>query len=438
MNKNTFFVGFMLFAIFFGAGNLIFPPKLGFDSGSEFIPSILGFVLTGVGLPLLGIVVSAFYNGGYKEALKQIHPAFSLIFLIAIYLSIGPFFAGPRTGATAYEFVILPFMGEATSISKLVFFAVYFSLTLWLSLNPTKLVDRIGSILTPILLVAIIALVIRSVFLLSGQDIPSVTVNTSGSFFNGVIEGYFTMDALASVAFSVVVLNAIRNKTDLSVSLKQQTIFAAFIAAIALGLIYVALGWIGNNISINADVLADLQAKKQDLGTYILNDVTTLAFGELGRTLLGIIVSLACLTTAVGLAVAVSEYFNEIYPKISYKIYVVLFCLVSFVIANLGLKEVISLSLPVLLILYPIAMTVILLLFVNIIFPTPILAHRLSLGLVTVVSVLSVFGVGKIEFIEQLPLKPYSMEWLPFALVGFILGCFLHIFFSKEKSVLKR
>ena len=109
MTKNNFVVGFMLFAIFFGAGNLIFPPKLGLESGGHFLPAILGFITTGVGLPLLGIIVSACYEGGYKSALNRIHPWFSLIFLAAIYLSIGPFFAGPRTGATAYEMAVLPF-----------------------------------------------------------------------------------------------------------------------------------------------------------------------------------------------------------------------------------------------------------------------------------------------------------------------------------------
>lgn len=141
MTKNNFVVGFMLFAIFFGAGNLIFPPKLGLESGGHFLPAILGFITTGVGLPLLGIIVSAGYEGGYKSALNRIHPWFSLIFLAAIYLSIGPFFAGPRTGATAYEMAILPFLKEPSSISLFIFTLIYFSLTLWLSLNPSKMVE---------------------------------------------------------------------------------------------------------------------------------------------------------------------------------------------------------------------------------------------------------------------------------------------------------
>lgn len=442
MNKNTLVIGFMLFAMFFGAGNLIFPPKLGFDSEGSFFVSIAGFVLTGVGLPLLGIAISSFYKGGYKDALKQIHPLFSLCFLIAIYLAIGPFFASPRTAATAYEMAVLPFLGEEDLTSKLIFGLVYFLIVLWISLNPTKMVDRIGAILTPALLITIILLIIKASFLLGGEsqlhEIKSV--QSESSFVNGIINGYFTMDALASIAYSIIVITAIKAKSKIALdgpALQKQTFYAGVVAAIALGVIYIALGWIGNHIVLSNEQLADVAAKNQDLGTFILNTTATMAFGELGRTLLGVIVTLACLTTAIGLAVSVSEYFNEIYPKISYKTYVVIFCIISFAVANLGLKEVISKSLPVLLVLYPISMTVILLLLINLFMPLPLLAHRLSIGLVTIVSILSVIssGLGRIEFVEQLPFKNYSIEWLPFALGGLIVGYIMQIKYRKSRSV---
>lgn len=420
MNKSVFVVGFMLFAIFFGAGNLIFPPKLGLDSGTDFWSAISGFVVTGVGLPLLGIIVSSFYQGGYKEALNRIHPWFSVVFLMAIYLAIGPFFAGPRTGATAYEMAILPFLGESSTVSLLVFTVIYFSIALWLSLNPSKMVDRIGSILTPVLLVSIIALVVKAYFLLN--DAPDTLLQTKqmeNAFANGILEGYFTMDALASLAFSVIVLNAIKAKVSNQAALIKQTVAAGIVAAVALALIYIALGWIGNNLPVSAETVADLTAKGQNIGTYILNAAATDTFGDAGRIILGVIVSLACLTTTVGLAVAVSEYFNEIFPKIAYKTYVVLFIVISFAIANQGLSVVISKSVPVLLVLYPISMTIILLLLVNLVVKLPLLAQRIAVGLVTVVSILSVVGI---EAMTQLPLKAYSMEWLPFAVVGCLVG----------------
>lgn len=420
MNKNVFVVGFMLFAIFFGAGNLIFPPKLGLDSGSEFWSAILGFVATGVGLPLLGIIVSAFYEGGYKQALNRIHPWFSVAFLMAIYLAIGPFFAGPRTGATAYEIAILPFLDGPSAFSLFIFTAIYFAIALWLSLNPSKMVDRIGSILTPILLIAIIALVVKAYFLLSGNpEVLTSAKKMDDAFAKGILEGYFTMDALASLAFSVIVLNAIKTKVANQAELVKQTISAGVVAAVALGLIYVTLGWIGNNLPISSETVAELTAKGQNLGTYILNTAAAETFGEFGRMMLGVIVSLACLTTTVGLAVAVSEYFHEIFPKISYKAYVILFILISFAIANQGLSAVISKSVPVLLVLYPISMTVILLLLVNLVVKLPLLAQRLAVAPVVIVSILSVAGVSAVE---NLPFKAYSMEWFPFALGGCIVG----------------
>lgn len=422
MTKNTFIVGFMLFAIFFGAGNLIFPPKLGLDSGVDFLPSIIGFVLTGVGLPLLGIAVSGYYQGGYKEALsKNVHPYFSLLFLMAIYLTIGPFFAIPRTGATAYQMAVVPFIGESSTLSLLIFTLAYYLIAVWFSLNPSTVVDRIGAILTPVLLVAILALVVKAVILLGGNELPAVATKADPEtpLFTGIVEGYLTMDALASITFSVIVISAIKAKGIGGKDLIKQTSMAGVIAAIALAAIYVSLAWIGNHYPISAETLAELNAKGQNIGTFILNSVATDTFGEFGRTLLGVIVTLACLTTSIGLIVTTSEYFNEVFPKISYKVYVLIFTLISFGIANQGLDFVISKSVPVLLVLYPIAMTVIFLMFINIFIRLPLLAQRLPLALVTIVSILSVAGV---EVINALPLKSISMEWIPFAIAGTLIG----------------
>lgn len=425
MNKNTFIVGFMLFAIFFGAGNLIFPPKLGLDSGVDFLPSILGFVLTGVGLPLLGIAVSGYYPGGYKEALsKNVHPYFSLLFLMAIYLTIGPFFAIPRTGATAYQMSVVPFIGESGTFSLLVFTLAYYLVAVWFSLNPSTVVDRIGAILTPVLLLAILGLVVKAIILLGENELPALTTQTAPTspFFTGIVEGYLTMDALASITFSVIVISAIKAKGLGNKDLIKQTSMAGMIAAIALAAIYISLAWIGNHYPISIETLTELNATGQHIGTFILNHVATETFGEFGRTLLGVIVTLACLTTSIGLIVTTSEYFNEIFPKISYKVYVFIFTLISFGIANQGLDFVISKSVPVLLILYPIAMTVIFLMFINIFFQLPLLAQRLPLALVTAVSILSVAGVNAMN---ALPLKSISMEWIPFAIAGTVIGYLL-------------
>lgn len=419
MNKNTLVIGFMLFAIFFGAGNLIFPPKLGFDSGAEFWVSISGFIFTGVGLPLVALIVASSYEGGYKKALENIHPAISILLLAAIYLTIGPFFAIPRTGATAYDLAITPFLGGADSTSLFIFSVAYFGIALWVALNPTKMVDRVGAILTPVLLISILALIVKAVFLFADQE--TVAQPSELTFISGMLEGYQTMDALASFAFSVIVLNAVKAKNTDDSQLMRNTIIASVIAAVALGSIYLSIGWIGNNIPLSAEAAAEVSAKGQHLGTFILNSVTTQAFGELGRIVLGIIVTLACLTTAIGLIVATSSYFNSIYPKLSYRTYAVIFALIGFVLANQGLNAVISKSVPVLLVLYPISMTALFVLALNLVLPLSKASQALPIILVTIVAVLSAFGV---EALNQLPLKDYSMEWVLFAVLGVVLGFF--------------
>ncbi|GJH42163.1 branched-chain amino acid transport system II carrier protein [Pasteurella canis] len=419
MNKNTFIVGFMLFAIFFGAGNLIFPPKLGFESGLGFWPAILGFVTTGVGLPLLGILVATRYEGGYKKALEDIHPWISILLLGAIYLTIGPFFAIPRTAATAFDMAVIPFIGGADTVALFLFTLVYFGITLWVSLNPTKMVDRIGAILTPVLLIAIIALVVRMATILMGGEYINTSTGMNNPLVTGFIEGYQTMDVLASFAFSVVVMNAIRAKSDKNSSFIKQATLASIVAAMALAFIYIAIGWIGNNMPLSTQTLAEVSEKGQNLGVFILNESTTQSFGALGRSLLGLIVTLACLTTAIGLVVATSSYFNSIFPRISYRNYAILFTLIGFGLANQGLNAVISKSVPVLLVLYPISMTAMLLLLVNLVMPLPKLAKGLSIVLVAIISILSVMGS---PLIDNLPLKAYSMEWLPFAILGCVIG----------------
>ncbi|QIW15118.1 branched-chain amino acid transport system II carrier protein [Pasteurellaceae bacterium RH1A] len=419
-NKNTFIVGFMLFAMFFGAGNLIFPPKLGLQSGSEFIFAISGFILTGVGLPLLAVIISAYYTNGYQEALNRINPLFSTLFLMAIYLSLGPFFAIPRTAATAYEMAILPSLDAPTDLIRLAFSLVYFALALWLALSPSKMVSRIGAVLTPILLCAILALVLRAFFLFEDKTLHITTMPEEGSaFFKGFLEGYFTMDALAAIIFSVIVIAAIKAKGIAGEHLTKQVILSGLVAAIALSLVYVSLAWIGNKVTLSPEVLASLSENKQDIGTFILNSVAHQAFGKAGQVVLAVIVSLACLTTAVGLIVSVSQYFHQLYPRLAYKHYALVFTLIGLVIANQGLNEVIKGSVPVLLILYPIVITVILVLLTHLFVKVPLMAQRLSVGLVTIVSILSVLNL---EFMQALPLKAYSMEWLPFALVGLGLG----------------
>lgn len=442
MNKNTWIIGFTLFAMFFGAGNLIFPPNLGLDSGQFFWPSILAFALTGIGLPLLGVVVGALDKQGYIGSLNKISPKFSVVFLIIIYLTIGPLFAIPRTASTSFEMTITPIAHTNSSLALFIFTIIYFLVVLYLCINPNKMVDRIGSLLTPLLLITILAMIIKG-FVDYGSNTHSqaaeaFTSNFAG-FSQGFTNGYLTMDAIAAIAFSMIVVNAVK-ATGVTHANKifRQTLLAGIIAAVALMFIYISLGFIGNHMAVPQEKVASLIANDQNIGTYLLTTMASTGFGAFGKYLLGIIVALACLTTACGLIVSVSEYFNRIFPRISYKTYVIIFTLVSFILANQGLNSVITMSVPVLSIVYPVAITSVLLILIARFVPTKPIAQQIPVAVVSIVSILSVVhtqGWIKLGLIDNLPLKDYSLEWFPIAVITTIIGYIVAPLFKKQENI---
>lgn len=442
MTKRTLFIGFMLFALFFGAGNLIFPPTVGQLSGSNFMPAILGFIVTGVGLPLVGIIAGSFSNEGFRSEAKRISPIFAVIFMVVIYLTIGPFFAIPRTAMVSYEMAVLPFLngGIETFASKVIFSVVYFGLTFYLALNPTKLVDRVGQILTPLLLITIVLLIIKAFFDLNNPIMEIAPQFQSTPFLVGFSEGYQTMDTIAAVAFSIIVLNAVKatGLTEQSSIFKQASI-AAIIAAVGLGLVYISLAWIGNNYP-----LSSTEAAGGNMGTSILTGVARLTYGESGRLLLSLIVTLACLTTAIGLIVAVSSYFNELYNKISYKVYAIIFTLISFILASQGLSSIIMGAVPILLIIYPITIVLIVLIFIDrALKGMPNLAFQLPIYVTVIISALSVllgylgdstFKLQALEWLSMLPYQSSDMGWMVPAIVALVVGFILGKVFKTKQS----
>ncbi|MGP6147330.1 branched-chain amino acid transport system II carrier protein [Jeotgalibaca sp. A122] len=417
--KDIFVVGFMLFAMFFGAGNLIFPVALGFQSGGNYWPAILGFILTGVGLPLVSVIVGSISENGYRDLLHKIHPTYSVVFLIIIYLTIGPFFAIPRTATTAYEIGVVPFLGQSTNLGLFIFSLIFFSVVLMVALSPNNLADNIGKYLTPTLLVTIILLIIRAVSMYRSNTPQPLEMETP--FVVGFTEGYLTMDAIAAIAFSIVVLNAIRGTgvTDKK-ELFMGTIKSSFLAVVLLGFIYTGLGWAGNQMPVPAEIPAN-----QNLGAYLIQIISNEAFGSLGILLLGVMVFLACLTTAVGLIAAVSEYFNSLLPSISYKSFAFIFSGISFVMANQGLDAVIQASVPVLGMIYPVAISTVILIAVSYFVPSSRISLQLPLIMVAIISVLSVAHQGgwlHLPILEKLPLYSIKFEWIPLLVIGYVLG----------------
>ncbi|MCL6571769.1 MAG: branched-chain amino acid transport system II carrier protein [Bacillus sp. (in: Bacteria)] len=358
-----FIIGVMLFALFFGAGNLIFPASLGQNAGWNVWQAVAGFLITGIGLPFLGILAMGVSGSkNLQELASRVHPLYGVIFTSLLYLTIGPFFAAPRTGAVAYDIGIAPFVSEGFGqVGMIVFTALFFIITLWLSLNPAKLVDRIGKILSPaIIILLLILLVMVIVNPLGSFDAPQESY-ANGAFMKGFTEGYNTMDALASLVFGIIVINAIR---AMGVTSTRGILLAAaksgIVATLFLGIIYVGIAYLGAT-STEAFGLFDT-------GGPVLGSAASYYFGTLGTVMLSIVILLACLTTSVGLMTACGEYFHSLLPKVSYKLFVLFFSLVSFIVANFGLSNIITFSIPVLMFLYPLAIVLILLTFLSLFF----------------------------------------------------------------------
>jgi len=421
--KDTFFVGLMLFSMFFGAGNLIFPPFLGMGAGTSFLPAIIGFILTGVGLPLIVLIAIARVKDGVNTLGSRVHPWFGAIFTIVVYLSIGPFFGIPRNANVAFEMGFKPFFGSTSLSQSMLLFGftfVFFLLVYLLSLNPTKVVDYMGRIITPVLLVSIVVLCVTG-FIKLDQPLKAPIENyQSASLFKGFIDGYSTMDALAALAFGIVILTTLKQKgVQDKRKLTQYTIKAGFVAGAALALVYIAIGLLGAKMAGYGTF---------DNGTAILSKASTILLGNAGKVLLGGIFTLACFTTCVGLTIACGQYFSKIAPKVSYRVVVTLTTLVSFLIANLGLNEIISVSVPFLVMAYPLTIVLVALAFFHRFFGGSHKVYAGSMLLTGIVSLydgLQAFGLNMhfvASFMGHLPLASVGLGWVIPAIAGGVVG----------------
>jgi branched-chain amino acid:cation transporter, LIVCS family len=430
-----FTVGLMLFALFLGAGNMIFPPFLGQQAGENIWTGIIGFLITGVGLPLLGIIAIAKTGGDLQTLANRVNPVYGVIFTVIMYLAIGPFFGIPRTGTVAYEIGITPFLGEGTSkygLPLFIYTIIFFGLTIWLAMNPAKLVDRIGKILTPALLIILTVLVIKSIITPMGNfQVPSGAY-TDGPFFKGFLEGYLTMDTIAALVFGIVVINSVREKGITSTAaITKACILAGIIAAAGLALVYLSLGYIGAT-STEAIGL-------KDNGGAILAGSANYLFGQIGAIILGMAITFACLTTSIGLVSACAQYFSKIMP-VSYRVLVIVISIFSMIVANIGLTQLISVSLPVLIVIYPLAIVLILLSFMHNWFngySGVYIGALVPTFIISFIDGLKTAGLelsGLNDFLSVLPLFNQGIGWLLPALIGAIIGFLLSSALGAEKK----
>lgn len=419
-------IGLMLFALFFGAGNLIFPAALGQRAGTNVWWAMMGFVLTGVGLPLAGVLAMGRSGCRHVQDLAgRVHPVFGMLFTLALYLSIGPAFAIPRTGTVSYEIAVRPFLSEgASDWAQMIFLAIFFLITLWLSINPKKLVGRIGGVLTPILLTVIVVLIVKSLITPPGSHgAPTAAYATPiKAFVQGFVDGYNTLDALASFVFGILVIEFVTQRgATTRHEVMGATMRAGLIAIGCLGVVYVFIAGLG---AASVEQLGIL-----DTGAPVLAGSARLLFGELGAMILAIIVLLACLTTSIGLVTSCAHYFHSQFGGLSYKGYAVAFVIVSFAVGTFGLKTIISAAIPVLMFLYPLAIVLIVLAFLDPCFGGRRCVYAWAIGLTFVAALVSGLEAASVPlgavgafYDTHVPLHAVGMDWICFAVAGFLIG----------------
>lgn len=429
-------IGSMLFGLFFGAGNLIFPVFMGQQAGSNVTGALIGFITTAVILPFLGVVALGLSRvDGLFDLSSKVHRSFAYFFTIALYLTIGPLFALPRLATVSYEVAFTPFVpADQNWLGLAIFSVLFYATAIAFALNPTRIVGLIGNILNPIFMVALALLIIAAVLNPMGSlgDVTPIAEYAKNSFFIGFIEGYNTMDALASLAFGLIVINALKR---MGVTQPKQialdTIKSGVITVLLMAVIYGALAVLGA-LSVN-------EIGMFDNGGLALAAISQYYFGEVGNILLALMITVACLTTAIGLISACSEIFVKMFPNsFSYRTYVFIFGIATALIANIGLNAIISYALPVLMLLYPLAITLII---VGLI--APFMGDR-RISYVT--SILFVFPVAIADFIASavdvgiapsgltafsdfvyslVPFTEVGMGWVLPAVIGIVLGLIL-------------
>ena len=427
MIKKGFLIGLLLFGIFFGAGNLIFPAELGFRAGENFYPAILGFVLSGVGIAIITLVLGTMVKGGYKNEISiKVDSHYATAYLTLLYLAIGPFFAIPRTAGTSFSIGIAPVTGNGR-LPLLIFSAIYFLFAYLIAINPSKLMDRVGKILTPMFAMLIIILIV-----IGNMNFHAINQGEMSGVMSalktGFLEGYNTLDALAAVSFCLIATSSIKT---FGFSSKKEYIkimtVVGIVTTIFFSTLYIGLGALGNKFGIPADVLADPDT---NIGTYILSKSSYELFGSFGQVFLGAMTILTCFTTTAGLIVVVSEYFVDTFPRFKYKTYVNIFTLIGFAMSNFGLNTIIKISVPVLRILYPITIVIVAIIILNKFVRLSKSGMAITMILTTVFSGIEVMGsVLKVKSINSIMALFIGGDsgffWINIAVLGIILSLLL-------------
>ena len=429
-NKDTLAIGLMMFALFLGAGNLIFPPALGQAAGSSVWVAALGFLVTGVGLPILAIIAIAKSGGDLQKVSTRVSPLFGVVFPLIVYLAIGPLFGIPRTGSVAYEIGLVPYLNEMSAPSLFLFTLLFFGTSYWLSLNPAKLVGRVGKILTPILLAVLSIMAFTGILRPLGSPESPTGGYEQFAFFKGFQEGYFTMDAIAALVFGIIIITRMKER---GVTSEEETtkkaIHIGLIAGVGLILVYFSLAFLGASSVSSIGYL--------DNGGAILTGVANELLGVTGQILLSIVITIACLTTSVGLISAFGEYTDRTIKRLPYSLSTAIITLFSLLMANMGLTQLLQFSLPMLIMIYPVAIVLIVLTIFKDLFNESSAVFKGAVAGAAIISIPDGLSVttwsGDIfhPFMAILPLSALGIAWIIPAVIG---GCIGGIITKKHKT----
>lgn len=434
--RQALLIASLIFGMLFGAGNLIFPVHLGQLAGAHWLTASSGFLISGVLLPLLALLaLSITRANGIYDLAYPIGRRYALIFLILIHATLGPFFATPRTATVPYSIGIAPHLsGASNTYGLLIYSAIFFTLVYFLSAKEAKITTLIGKLLNPLFL-----LLLFGIFLLAFSSPMGTTATTHATtaylhnaFTNGFLEGYNTMDFLAALAFGITVITAIKSlgfKRANSISLA--TIKGGLIGICGIALIYVALIWLGAT-SLHHFSLADN-------GGTTLAQIAHYYLGTFGDALLAVLATLTCLTTAMGLVIAFAQDFHRRFPKIPYRIFILINCCLSFLFANLGLDQIITWSTPVLMFLYPLAIILIILGIMSPLFNNDARVYQIATAFTLLPAIFDMLNalpssLHQMQWVQSclsfaqhyFPFFSLGFGWLTFGICGLALGLAYH------------
>ncbi len=410
--KDVLTFGFALFAMFFGAGNLIFPPYLGIISGPQWLIGFAGFTFADAGLALLAVIAIALCQGQIMELFGRIGKVPAIILSFADIMCVGPLLIIPRTGATTYEMGISPIVG--TGVPLVVVVVIFFALTFVLTVRPSRVIDIVGQVLTPFLIVALSIIIIKGV--ISPLGVPVSKPMIDNVFQRGIFDGYQTADGFVPIAVGSVLILTLMNKgyTDRKEQVKV-LVKAGAIACVGLGLIYGGLTYLGATVSS----VYGVDAQKAQ----VIVNITHLLLGNTGKVILALAVSLACLTTSIGLTSATAEYLSMLSKhKFSYEKCVLFVCIFATAAATLGVNGLVKVANPILAIVYPPTIVLIFLAFVKDKIKNDNI-YKFSVAMSVVISAMTV-AIPKVpifSFVNSLPLASLGFNWVvPTLIVGFI------------------